>query len=155
MCSSDLLVEEIEKLGHRLAIFQRAQNELYYRSANGKAPAWIADYLDRGKPPELIEFARQKQFRNDVPQVIRPDLLLTDGGFAITELDSVPGGIGLTAWLGKTYAALGFDIVGGGDGMLAGFRSVLGENADILVSDESATYRPEMQWLAEIGRAHV
>ena len=60
----------------------------------------------------------------------------------------MPGGIGLTAWLGKTYAALGFDIVGGADGMLAGFRSVLGENADILVSDESATYRPEMQWLA-------
>ncbi|MEO6738869.1 MAG: hypothetical protein ABIP20_01360 [Chthoniobacteraceae bacterium] len=141
------LVEELEKLGHRLAIFQRASNELYQRSANGKAPAWVADYLDRGKPPELIEFARRKQFRGDLPQVIRPDLLLTAEGFAISELDSVPGGIGLTAWLGKTYAALGFDIVGGAEGMLAGFRSVLGENADILVSEESATYRPEMQWL--------
>ncbi len=141
-------VEELEKLGHRLATFQRASNELYLRSENGKAPAWVADYLDRGKPPELIEFARRKGFRNDVPQVIRPDLLLTADGFAISELDSVPGGIGLTAWLGKTYAALGFDIVGGADGMLAGFRSVLGDSADILVSDESATYRPEMQWLA-------
>ena len=141
-------VEELEKLGHRLQVFQRASNELYLRSASGKAPAWVADYLDRGKPPELIEFARQKQFRNDLPQVIRPDLLLTADGFAISELDSVPGGIGLTAWLGKTYAALGFDIVGGADGVLAGFRSVLGEDADILVSEESATYRPEMQWLA-------
>ncbi len=140
-------IEELQKLGHRLTIFQRAQNELYQRSVNGKAPAWVADYLDRGKPPELIEFARRKQFRNDVPQVIRPDLLLTADGFAISELDSVPGGIGLTAWLGKTYAALGFDIVGGADGMLTGFRSILGENADILVADESATYRPEMQWL--------
>ncbi|MEO6741802.1 MAG: hypothetical protein ABIP20_16275, partial [Chthoniobacteraceae bacterium] len=85
------LVEELEKLGHRLAIFQRASNELYQRSANGKAPAWVADYLDRGKPPELIEFARRKQFRGDLPQVIRPDLLLTAEGFAISELDSVPG----------------------------------------------------------------
>ena len=142
-------VEELEKLGRRLQVFQRATNELYLRSASGKAPAWIADYLDRGKPPELIEFARQKQFRNDLPQIIRPDLLLTPDGFAIAELDSVPGGIGLTAWLGKTYAALGFDIVGGADGMLAGFRSVLGENADILIAEESATYRPEMQWLAQ------
>ncbi len=141
-------IEELEKLGRRLTIFQRACNELYLRSANGKAPAWVADYLDRGKPPELIEFARRKQFRNDVPQVIRPDLLLTADGFAISELDSVPGGIGLTAWLGKTYAALGFDIVGGADGMLTGFRSILGDSADLLVSDESATYRPEMQWLA-------
>ncbi len=146
-------IEELEKLGHRLALFQRASNELYHRSAGGKAPPWVADYLDRGKPPELIEFARQKQFRNDVPQVIRPDLLLTADGFAISELDSVPGGIGLTAWLGNTYAALGFDIVGGADGMLAGFRSVLGDNAYILVSDEAATYRPEMQWLAARANA--
>ena len=143
------VVKELEKLGHRLLLFQRASNELYLRSVNGKAPAWIADYLDRGKPPELIEFARRKQFRNDLPQIIRPDLLLTADGFAIAELDSVPGGIGLTAWLGKTYAALGFDIVGGANGMLDGFRSILGETADILVSDESSTYRPEMQWLAE------
>ena len=142
-------VEDLEKLGRRLQVFQRASNELYHRSANGKAPAWVADYLDRGKPPELIEFARQKQFRNDLPQVIRPDLLLTPDGFAIAELDSVPGGIGLTAWLGKTYAALGFDVIGGADGMLAGFRSILGESADILIADESATYRPEMQWLAQ------
>ena len=143
------VVGELEKLGHRLLLFQRASNELYLRSVNGKAPAWVADYLDRGKPPELIEFARRKQFRNDLPRVIRPDLLLTADGFAIAELDSVPGGIGLTAWLGKTYAALGFDIGGGADGMAAGFRSILGDTADILVSDESSTYRPEMQWLAE------
>ena len=147
-------IEELEKLGRRLMIFQRATNELYLRSANGKAPAWVADYLDRGKPPELIEFARRKQFRNDLPQVIRPDLLLTPDGFAIAELDSVPGGIGLTAWLGKTYAALGFDIVGGADGMPAGFRSIVGDLARILVSDESATYRPEMQWLAAAAAKH-
>lgn len=143
------VIEELEKLGHRLMLFQRAANELYQRSASGKAPAWVADYLDRGKPPELIAFARQKLFRHEVPQVIRPDLLLTADSFAIAELDSVPGGIGLTAWLGKTYASLGFDIVGGPEGMLAGFRSILGDTAEILVSEESATYRPEMQWLAE------
>jgi hypothetical protein len=143
------LIVQLEKLGHRLERFQRAANELYLRSASGKAPAWVADYLDRGKPPELIEFSRQKQFRNDVPQVIRPDLLLTAEGFAISELDSVPGGIGLTAWLGETYAALGFDVLGGAGGMLAGFRSILGDSAEILVSDESSTYRPEMQWLSQ------
>jgi hypothetical protein len=143
------VIEELEKLGHRLLLFQRASNELYHRSVGGKAPAWVADYLDRGKPPELIEFARQKPFRNELPRVIRPDLLLTPEGFAIAELDSVPGGIGLTSWLNKTYAALGFDVLGGADGMLAGFHSILGDNADILVSEESSTYRPEMEWLAQ------
>lgn len=143
------LVEELGKLGHRLLVFQRACNELYHRSLAGKAPAWIAEYLDAGKPPDLLEFARRKQFRAALPEVIRPDLLLTPGGFAITELDSVPGGIGLTAWLAETYAAAGHDVLGGGGGMIAGFRSVLGKKADILVSDESATYRPEMEWCAE------
>lgn len=142
------LTEEIGKLGHRLQIFQRAANELYYRSHSGKAPAWVADYLDRGKPPELLTFARQKQFRQNLPQVIRPDLLLTDHGFAITELDSVPGGIGLTAWLEETYAQFGYDVLGGATGMLDGFRRILGDRADIAVSDESATYRPEMEWMA-------
>jgi hypothetical protein len=33
--------------------------------------------------------------------VIRPDLVLTDEGFAIVELDTVPGGIGVTAWLNQ------------------------------------------------------
>ncbi len=150
------LAEELDKLGYRLQIFQRACNELYLRSANGKMPPWAADYCDRGKPPELIEFARQKQFRGDLPQVIRPDLLLTPPGprgvadaFAITELDSVPGGIGLTAWLSRTYAAFGHDILGGAHGMFAGFHRILGDRARILVSDEAATYRPEMQWIAD------
>ena len=143
------LVEELHKLGHRLQLFQRAANELYHRSRSGKAPAWVADYMDRGKAPELLEFARRKQFRADLPQVIRPDLLLTDHSFAITELDSVPGGIGLTAWLSQTYAEFGFDVLGGARGMLDGFRSVLGERADILVSEEASTYRPEMEWAAE------
>ena len=66
--------KELEQLGHRLFVFQRACNELYQRSIKGKQPAWIAAYLDAGKPAELIEFSRQKQFRDDVPLVIRPDL---------------------------------------------------------------------------------
>ena len=141
-------VDELEKLGHRLQLFQRAANELYYRSLSGKAPAWVADYLQRGKPTELLEIAHRRQFRPELPQVIRPDLLLTDDGFAISELDSVPGGIGLTAWLTQTYARFGADVLGGAEGMLTGFQSILGKRADILVSDEAGTYRPEMQWAA-------
>src|SRR5436190_10809251 len=139
--------KELEQLGHRLFIFQRACNELYQRSINGKQPAWVAAYLDAGKPTELIEFARQKQFREDVPLVIRPDLILTETGYIIAEIDSVPGGIGLTGWLNQAYAAIGNEVIGGPEGMLAGFRSLLPEGGDIVISKESSTYRPEMNWL--------
>ena len=140
--------KELEQLGHRLFVFQRACNELYQRSVKGKQPAWIAAYLDAGKPADLIEFSRQKQFRDDVPLVIRPDLILTETGYTIAEIDSVPGGIGLTGWLNQTYAALGSDVIGGAEGMLDGFRSLLPEGGHIVISEESSTYRPEMNWVA-------
>ncbi|MGI8889618.1 MAG: hypothetical protein ACR2G0_02395 [Chthoniobacterales bacterium] len=140
---------DLERLGHQLFVFQRACNQLYQQSAKGKQPAWIARYLDLGKPAELIEFSRRKDLREALPCVIRPDLVLTDDGWTIAEVDSVPGGIGLTAWLNKTYAALGSDVIGEADGMIDGFALVLPRGGDVVISEESATYRPEMKWIVK------
>jgi hypothetical protein len=141
------LRHDLERLGHQLLVFQRACNQLYQQSVKGKQPAWVAHYLDLGKPAELIEFARHKECRNCLPQVIRPDLVLTDKGWIIAEVDSVPGGIGLTSWLNQTYSGLGEEVIGGAEGMLDGFATVLPDGGDIVVSAESATYRPEMEYL--------
>jgi hypothetical protein len=138
---------ELEQLGHRLFVFQRACNQLYQLSVKGKQPEWVARYLDAGKPKELIEFSRRKEIRDDLPRVIRPDLILTDDGYIIAEVDSVPGGIGLTAWLNQTYSAFDKEIIGGADGMLDGFQSVLPKGGDIVISQEAITYRPEMEWI--------
>ncbi len=70
----------------------------------------------------------------------------------MSELDSVPGGIGLTAWLGETYSALGDTVLGGKDGMRTGFESIL-NGGEVLISEESAAYRPEMEWI--IGKDRV
>jgi hypothetical protein len=149
------LAKEIESLGRVLLQFYRAVNLLYRKSVEGKQPEWVARWLDQGKPAGLIELQRSAAFKNDVPRVIRPDILLTDNGFAITELDSVPGGIGLTAWLNQIYSKSGIrtpnsQIIGGADGMIRGFEAIFGvvEKVHIVVSDEAATYKPEMQWLA-------
>src|SRR3981081_839056 len=134
------------KPGRRLFVFQRGCNQLYQLSVKGKQPAWVARYLDAGKPPELIELSRQKQFRDDLPRVIRPDLILTDEGYTIAEIDSVPGGIGLTGWLNQTYSGFEKEIIGGADGMLDGFQSVFPNGGDIVISQEAATYRPGREW---------
>ena len=144
------LAEELGKLGYRLTLFVRACNQLYRFSTSGREPAWIADLLDRGKPPELVALQREKAFAMAVPQVIRPDIILTEDGFIIAELDNVPGGIGLTAWLNAVYAensAPGTRILGGSEGMLDGFATIL-PGGDIVVSEEASTYRPELEWLA-------
>jgi hypothetical protein len=166
------VAKEIESLGRMLLQFYRAVNLLYRKSVEGKQPEWVARWLDLGKPVELIALQRSPAFKNDVPRVIRPDILLTETGISITELDSVPGGIGLTAWLNQIYSILSEggvprrpnqdggsqssplrnnNIIGGADGMLRGFESIFGDakQVHIVVSEEAATYRPEMVWLAE------
>lgn len=138
---------ELDKLGYRLTLFLKACDQIYRRSTKGRAPAWIAELLDAGKPAELVTLQREHGIAGDIPKIIRPDLILTEAGFTIAEIDSVPGGIGLTAWLNKTYSALGHPVLGGADGMASGFASIL-PGGDIVVSEEAATYRPEMEWLA-------
>lgn len=145
--------EELEKLGFRLRKFVEACNLLYRLSVSGKRPVWIAELLDRGKPRELVEAARSKALAEAVPRIIRPDVILTDEGFIIAELDNVPGGIGLTAWLNDVYTGEGFDVVGG-QGMIEGFRAIAG-GADMVISREAADYRPEMEWLAPQVGARV
>lgn len=138
----------LASLGHPLAKFQQAGDELYRRSATGKLPGWIAEVLDTGKPGWMVDLQRETATREILPRVIRPDLIVTENGFSLTELDSVPGGIGITAWLSQVYADAGFEVLGGRDGMVAGFSSVLAEGGAILLSEESADYRREMEWLA-------
>ena len=145
-------------LGQHLLAFYRALNRLYLDSARGAEPAWVAGYLDQGKPDSLVSYSRMNRFRDLLPAVIRPDIILAEDpasgyGMVITELDSVPGGIGLTGALARAYSE--FDIVGGADGMVQGFARMLRHYLDgrtgcvaIVVSDEAQDYRPEMAWLA-------
>ncbi len=147
------LAREFESLGRVVLQFYRAVNLLYRRSVEGKAPAWVATLLDQGKPAELIAWQRNPAFKNELPRVLRPDVLLTDGGLTLSELDSVPGGIGMTQWLNETYSSLAerqWSVLGGGAGMRDGFASIFGaaQRVHVVVSEEAAAYRPEMEWLA-------
>lgn len=150
------LVRQLEGLGHVLASFQDACHELYLRSAAGEVHPWLASMLDAGKPAWLIEAQRSRALRHAAPRVIRPDLMLGESGFALSELDSVPGGLGTTLFLSRLYAAHGYDVLGGSEGMLEGFRAAHPEGAAIAVSDESADYRPEMDYFArQLGEGHT
>jgi len=143
---------QMMSLGHPLAKFQQACDALYRRSAAGKLPEWLAELLDEGKPEWLANLQRQPSTIDQFPRVIRPDLILTETGFAMSEMDSVPGGIGVAAWLARIYSKAGYDVLGGPDGMIEGFRSLMPEGGTVLVSEESNDYRPEMAWLTrELG----
>jgi hypothetical protein len=167
LSSSEVLF--FQHLGQDLLAFYRALNRLYHESARGTQPGWVAAYLDQGKPESLITFSRMNRFRNLIPGIIRPDVIPTAGGMVITELDSVPGGIGLTACMTRAYddqlglastpdptASERTPLIAGRDGMLQGFAAMLrAQQGDqegclaIVVSDEAKEYRPEMEWMAQ------
>lgn len=142
--------KKIHTLGHTLALFQRASDEIYRLSADGRLPSWISLLLDAGKPKWMIEVQRSKELREAMPRVIRPDLMLKEDGFGITELDSVPGGIGITAWLSLLYERAGTSVIAGKEGMIHGFQSLMPEGGRVLISEESVDYKPEMAWLSSM-----
>ena len=150
----------IESLGAYLHKFYKASNKLYYESVHGRQPSWVSEYLDQGKPQALIEYSRMNRMKGLLPAVIRPDIILTEDGMVATELDSVPGGIGITGSLARAYSFTSkSDIAGGRDGMTEGFLNMLksaAHNSDpviaIVVSQESKDYKPEMEWMAKVIR---
>lgn len=150
----------IEGLGADLLRFYRAGNKLYLQSVRGTAPAFIREYLELGKPEHIVRLQRQNRFGPDIPRVIRPDIILTEGGMVTSELDSVPGGMGFVGAMGEVYCELGFDQIGNHDGIVRGFAAMCASIAGkehptiaIVVSAESENYRGEMTWLAETLRS--
>jgi len=145
----------LEELGQHLLAFYTAINRLYMESLKGTQPQWVHEYFDMGKPDALLEFARMNRFKNQLPGVIRPDLIPTDSNMALTELDSVPGGIGLTGSLSSMYAQQGMSVWPSSDGLIKKFSRMLKGaikeqpySLAIVVSDEADAYRAEMQWVA-------
>ena len=160
--------DAIERLGPDLYRFYKALGGLYMRSARGNAPGFIAEYLDLGKPESIVKLGRQNRFKSDIPGVIRPDLILTEGGFIASELDSVPGGMGFVGAMASAYCQLGYDTVGDIDGMTRGLAAMLANatgvehpTTAIVCSAESEDYRPELTWIAAamneagLGETHV
>lgn len=158
---SQELLDYLEELGNHLLAFYQACNTLYSQSWREIEPRWISEYLEIGKPENVIDYGRMNRFKSDLPMVIRPDILLTKDGKFATELDSIPGGMGFTGNLCQQYSRLGYDIVGGKDGMIEGFAEMIRgiskvdmPTLTIVVSDESEDYRDEMKWLGKMLNKH-
>lgn len=147
-------------LGGHLHRFLQAANRLYLRAARGSLPDWVREYLEMGKTETVLDYGRMRRFRTDLPLIIRPDVFVTDSGFRVSEIDSVPGGMGVLAAMSEAYAADGHELIGGEAGFVealsAAFAGLAPDVSDplvaIAVSDESEDYRKEMKWLAEALR---
>jgi hypothetical protein len=143
-------VRYLQGLGGVLARFYDACNAIYTASAKGKESPWVASLLDTCKPEALVAVQRSHSAKGAMPSVIRPDLIMTEQGWALTELDSVPGGQGITAFLSQLYSQHGWNILGGECGMVEGFRRAYPHETDLLVSAESSDYRSETEYFVQL-----
>lgn len=152
---SSAQIDELNKLGDALLAFYTAANDLYLRGGYD----WVNEYLDIGKGEDLLRHSRMKYQKQALPGIIRPDILITEDGFKITELDSVPGGFGHLDCLSQAYENTGFELIG--SGIRGRFAEMLRSHTvesnpvvAVVVSDESTDYMPEMAYLAgELGKS--
>jgi hypothetical protein len=160
---------DLHRLGPVLLRFMRAIDDLYRlssRQTDPLAPDWVAPLYDQGKSDALLQFARMKRLKSQTPLVLRPDLLLRGDGWTLCEVDSVPGGIGFTSALNRFYRLNGLPVIEPPQGMPRRFLDMLKAAATprkaeaaleppadpviaIVLSDEAADYRAEMQWLVD------
>ena len=151
----------VEDLSKAAVSFYRAIDLLYRKSWKDESVLrneellvpWVAEYYDLGKPSWLIDHGRSAEVRSLIPAVLRPDLIPHANGIALTEWDSVPGGIGLTAQLVSAYElshntqmiqCFGRALTDAVQGL-----GVKAPNMVIAVSEEANTYLPEMEWVCE------
>jgi len=135
-------VEELRSIGRALAKFLETADACYHDA--DPELAFFRSVLDRGKPEWLLRCHDAEALRPQLPWVLRPDLLWTEAGFRITEIDGVPGGIGMTDFLNQFYAELGFDVLRGPRTLGEAFAA---RDVAVVISREASDYRPEMEWM--------
>lgn len=149
-------VELLHRIGRSLHRFSQAIEMLYRASLKDSGLDWIRGLFQAGKPQHLLTFSQMNRFKQHLPLVIRPDLLVTPTGFKLCEIDAVPGGIGFTGALSQAYRSLGYPLVGSESSFSEAFLQMLLEAAPkdspepmiaVVVSDEASDYREEMAWL--------
>ena len=145
-------------LGNHLLKFYQGLNNLYLTSRKGKIPSWIAEYLDLGKPSDLLEYGRMNRFKTQVPGILRPDVIVTENGFVVTELDSIPGGFGNLAHMMISYAEAGHCLIGMERGGIPEMFWKMIENCTgkkkptlaLVISEEANEYKAEMHNIVKL-----
>lgn len=155
--------QEINEIAPPCFEFLKAINKLYFTSKQNKSLLrnkelildWIPNYFERGKSPSLLNHLNHPTNKHPLPHIIRPDLLLTKEGLMMTELEVIPGGIGLTSFLHRIYETKFTPLLGSSEKMLEGFYQELSSltktqnpTITILTNEESSMYTPEFEWLS-------
>lgn len=127
---------EVERVCHELGGFVVAADELYHRDEE------VAALLNRGKPDVYL------QPRETAHIFLRPDLIITEDGIAVCEIETSPFGLGLAHALNQAYIGEGHETITSGE-LTAHAAEALPDTGIVVYSSKTHAYMGQLAYLAD------
>ncbi len=128
--------EQIENIGKAICDYMDCCIELY------RTDEHIHMILDKGKPQEL------KNAKDVKYLFLRPDLILTDNGFSICEIETSPFGLGLAEVLNSTYGNQGYETIIQQHQLKNYIQSQIKHNGTIAYSEKVKAFKGQLEFMA-------
>lgn len=128
---------EIEDIGKAICCYMDYCIELYKTNESAH------ELLDRGKPKEYKNVQDAKYL------FLRPDLILTDSGFCLCEIETSPFGLGLAEVLNRTYGNEGHETAIHQNQLKNYIQSKIENSGTIAYSDKVKSFAGQLDFMAE------
>ena len=129
--------KEVKNIGIDIVAYFKMINELY--TTNNE----VREILDKGKP-DLFLIQKPLKYL-----FIRPDIIITDEGFRICEIETSPFGLALAEVLNKAYSQEGFETMVTEDTLSKLVQAHTPSDGRIIFSGKTESFKGQMTFLAE------
>ena len=128
---------ELNEIGHLVCAYMDAVIELYNNNED------VRKILDKGKPDIYL--------KGQMPRYLflRPDLMLTNNGFSICEIETSPFGLALAEILNRAYGNKNFNTIVDENKLKSYISSEVSQDGIIAYSDKTKAFGGQMQYLAD------
>lgn len=128
---------EIDAIGKDITCFYLAAEELYRTDES------VQELLNTGKPEVfLADHPAQYLF-------VRPDMIITDRGFAVCEVETSPFGLALAEILNRGYRDAGFETMVANGTLTDYIQGTTPTEGTIVYSKKTQSYAGQMAFLAD------
>lgn len=128
--------DELQRICREVANFVGVVDTLY------RADETAAELLNRGKSEIFLKERPSEHL------FIRPDLIITDDGFAVCEVETSPFGLGVAQALNSAYQSEGHETVTNGE-LSHHLDTRLPLNGTIVYSQKTQAYRGQLAYINE------
>lgn len=131
--------QEIQEMGNEIVNYFTSVDALY------RTDGTVRKLLDTGKPEIFLTEAQ----RPSNYLFVRPDLIVSENGFTICEIETSPFGLALAELLNRGYNAAGYDTLVGENELSDHVSVETPQVGTIVYSQKTKSYHGQMTFLAD------